>query len=70
MAISKQDRTTAITIAVVLIVCTISLVALISFLWQLLSPTFRQAQIELDELLFKVRSDYNFPIPIPPAETN
>lgn len=65
---SKQDRNTAVTIGIVLIVCTITLVAIGSFVWQIIAPGVAVLGEVLGTTAFTIRADYNFAIPAVSAE--
>lgn len=62
MKLSKQDRNTAITILIVLVICTVSLIAIGSFLWRLISPGVSNATQVLGLRASSLNTDYNFAI--------
>lgn len=58
-----QDRNTAITILVVLVVCTISLIAIGSFLWNLIAPGVAEFGQVLGAKVSTINNDSNFAVP-------
>jgi len=60
---SKDDRNTAIIVAVVLVICTISLIVIGGYVWRLIAPGFN-ATIGSVSLFVRVNNtNYNFPVP-------
>lgn len=69
MQISSQDRNTGITIAVVLIVCTASLIAIGSSLFRLITPSLNTIGNVLGARVRVVTVDYNFTVPASGVQT-
>jgi LPXTG-site transpeptidase (sortase) family protein len=65
MQLNKQDRNTALIIAVVLVVCTASLIAVGSTLLNLIAPGVRHLANILGVTVRTVTVDYNFAVPKP-----
>ncbi len=62
MKLSKQDRNTALTIIIVLVVCTISLIAIGSFLWRLVAPGVENVGQVLGMRASSYNTNYNFEV--------
>ncbi len=60
---SKDDRNTAIIIAVVLVVCTISLVVIGGYLWQLIYPGLKSTTNSIGLFVKINTTNYNFAVP-------
>lgn len=60
---NKQDRGIAFTIAIVLLICTISLIAILNSLWQLVGPGVQTLIAIISNEARTVTANYNFQIP-------
>lgn len=60
---SKQDRNTGFTIAIVLIVCTLSLIVVGASLWRIIEPGFNTAMQFFGFQVQLATVDYNFDVP-------
>jgi LPXTG-site transpeptidase (sortase) family protein len=63
MEISKQDRNTGITIALILAVCTLSLVAIVSVILQIIGPGLQSFAAFFGEQVQASNVQYNFEVP-------
>jgi len=64
MALSREDQNTFLTIAVILIVCVISILAVFNIIWEIVQPPISTILNTINQELLKNRSvDYNFPVP-------
>ncbi len=66
---SREDRNTAMIVILVLVVCTISLVAILNALWRLVSPGVSALVNVVGLNIQRVTIDYNFAVPVKPTSS-
>lgn len=60
---SKEDRNTAITVAIILVACFAALIAVGTAFWNLVGPSVNETMNVLGKSVQLTRTNYNFPIP-------